>query len=100
MENMLIAIIIPIVTACCTVASFIIGRVVATKKEAKRRGQDEGELKSDIEYIKTRIDELYTEQLAIVNKFEVNSERITRVEESAKQAHKRIDRLESLHDRG
>lgn len=100
MENMLIAIIIPIVTACCTVASFIIGRVVATKKEAKSRGKDEGELKSDIEYIKTRIDELYTEQLAIVNKFEVNSERITRVEESAKQAHKRIDRLESIHDRG
>lgn len=100
MENTLIAIIIPIVTACCTVASFIIGRVVATKKEEKSRGKDEGELKSDIEYIKTRIDELYTEQLAIVNKFEVNSERITRVEESAKQAHKRIDRLENIHDRG
>lgn len=98
MESTITAVIIPIVTAICTVSSFIIGRVVSTKKEAKRKGHDEGEIKSDIEYIKIRVDSLYSEQHEMVKNYEANSERITRCEESAKQAHKRIDRLESLHD--
>ena len=99
MDNTIIAVVVPIITACCTVASFVVGRVVSTRQEAKSKGKNEGELKSDIDYIKARLDSLYAEQHEMVKNFEENSERITRCEESAKQAHRRIDRLENLHDR-
>lgn len=89
-----IAVVIPIVTAFCTVASFVIGRVVATKKESKNKGQAEGEIKADMEYIKSRLDGIERKQDSIASKLEADSERITRTEESVRQAHKRIDRLD------
>lgn len=84
------AILTPIITGACTVATFIIGRKTAMRKH----GEEEGALKSDINYIKQGIDGLRNDQAATDKKIERNSERVTRLEESIKSAHKRIDRLE------
>lgn len=73
-----------------------------SKQEEEERKKDEGEesgtLKTDMAYIKRRIDDVLLEQrdtnkaLNETNKaLNTLSERVTRVEESTKQAHKRID---------
>lgn len=51
----------------------------------------EGTLKSDTEYIKRRIDDILLEQKETNKSINLLAERVTRVEESVKQAHKRID---------
>ncbi|WP_426251383.1 hypothetical protein [Paenibacillus pabuli] len=47
-----------------------------------------------MDYIKRGVDDIRLEQRAQAQRVDVLSERVTRVEESAKQAHKRIDRKE------
>lgn len=51
---------------------------------------------SDIGYIKAGIDDLKRKQEAAELRHFALAERITKVEESSKQAHKRIDRLEKI----
>ncbi len=51
-------------------------------------------LRTDVEYIKRGVDEIRVEQRAQKKEFDVLTERVTRVEESAKQAHKRLDGLD------
>lgn len=51
-------------------------------------------LRADVGYAKHGIDDVRSEQRQQGKKFDQLSERVTRVEESAKQAHKWIDRLE------
>lgn len=73
-----------------------IGYKKGLQKECKEDGQDSGELKADTEYIKRRIDDVLLEQKDTNKSINSLSERVTRVEESSKQAHKRIDRLENM----
>lgn len=68
------------------------------EERKKDEGEESGTLKTDMAYIKRRIDDVLLEQrdtnkaLNETNKaLNTLSERVTRVEESAKQAHKRID---------
>lgn len=85
-------IIIPVVTAGITIATFFITR----HKDAKKEGQDDGALKADIAYIKRRVDDVLLEQRETNKTLDAHAERITRVEESTKQAHKRIDEISKL----
>jgi len=87
---------LPIVATALTIASFFIARAAETRK----RGQDDGELKADISYIKRRVDDIVLEQRETTKTLDIHGERITRVEESVKQAHKRIDALGSKGSRG
>ncbi|MCQ6559769.1 hypothetical protein NNL21_13795 [Paenibacillus mendelii] len=48
-----------------------------------------------MDYIKRGIDDVRFEQRERGRRFDALSERVTRVEESAKQAHKRLDRLDT-----
>ncbi len=61
---------------------------------SRNRRQDisaDAQVKSDLGYIKNRIDEMVIDQKAMnQNMGELNA-RVARCEESAKQAHKRID---------
>ncbi len=61
---------------------------------SRNRRQDisaDAQVKSDLMYIKNRIDEMVIDQKAMnQNMGELNA-RVARCEESAKQAHKRID---------
>ncbi|MFC0392431.1 hypothetical protein [Paenibacillus mendelii] len=52
-------------------------------------------LRNDVDYIKRGIDDVRFEQRERGRRFDALSERVTRVEESAKQAHKRLDRLDT-----
>lgn len=63
------------------------------KRNLKKDGEENGTLKTDTEYIKRRIDDVLLEQKDTNKSLNILSERVTRVEESAKQAHKRIDEL-------
>ena len=93
------------VSILCTVLSLTfaaLGYLVAyltfqrnKTKDDTAEGQNKGEMMSDIRYIKAGVDDLKREtadQRKTVNEL---GERVTRVEESAKQAHKRIDGIEN-----
>lgn len=53
-----------------------------------------GELRSDISYIKRGIEDIKVDLKVQEKQLREHSERITRLEESSKQAHKRIDKIE------
>ena len=53
-------------------------------------------LRADLEYIRRGVEDIKIVQQAQNLRYNELSERVTRVEESSKQAHKRIDRLEEV----
>ncbi|MBQ7957557.1 MAG: hypothetical protein IJ279_05910 [Clostridia bacterium] len=84
----------------CTVTSILVSLVFSLlshkrnmKKDSESQGEGRGVLQSDIGYIKAGIDDLKRENRAVNLKLDNISERVTRVEESCKQAHKRIDEI-------
>jgi len=88
------AILTAAISVIATVSGIILGwsaRTRETRKETKSEAADNAVLKSDVEYIKRGVDDIRIEQRALGQRFDVLSERVTRVEESSKQAHKRID---------
>lgn len=94
-----IAIIVSITGVVCTVSSFFIGRYAS----AKNTGEESGHLKADIQYIKERIDDILKVQKESASTLNMHWEHIARIDESVKQAHKRIneirDQLEALKRR-
>ena len=81
-----------------TIAGIIFGYLgyqKGIKDEATSIGKKDGALKTDIEYIKRRTDEVLLEQKDTNRVVGSLSERMVRVEESTKSAHKRIDEVES-----
>ncbi|WP_316009513.1 MULTISPECIES: hypothetical protein [Paenibacillus] len=70
------------------------GRSKAMRREAEEAAEAEAMRRTEIVNLKRLIDDMKIEQKLQGQRFEAFSERLTRVEESAKQAHKRIDRLE------
>lgn len=53
--------------------------------------------RADVDYIKRGVDDIRLEQRVQGQRIDALSERVTRVEESAKQAHKRLDRKEEIN---
>lgn len=70
------------------------GRSREVKKEIKSEAVSGAALRQDVEYIKRGVDDIRVEQRAMREDMSCLAERVTRVEESAKQAHKRIDGME------
>lgn len=64
------------------------------EKDCKDDGQDKGVLLTELGYIKAGIDDIKRKQDGQEDKHNHLAERVTRVEESAKQAHHRIDRIQ------
>lgn len=64
------------------------------KKADKDEGRESGVVLTELGYIKSGIDDIKTEQKEQRKTNTEFIERLTAVEQSAKQAHKRIDRLE------
>lgn len=80
-----------------TVASIVfayLGYRKGVKDECRKEGVDSGSLRTDLKYIRERTDDVYLEQKDIKRSFTDFSERLVRVEESSKQAHKRLDSME------
>lgn len=88
----------------CSVAGVAVGigaNKLTIKKDAKEcndenkiEGQEKGVLLTEIGYIKAGVDDIKRKQDNQEGKHNDLAERVTRVEESAKQAHLRIDRCE------
>lgn len=68
----------------------------AAEKDAKNEGHDDGEMRSDIRYIRRTVEDIRVDQRATDKAVVALAERVTRTEESAKQAHKRIDDHQKL----
>lgn len=80
-----------------TISAVILGwsaRAKTIKNEIKEEAESGAVLRADLEYIKRGVDDMRLEQRAQGQRFDALAERVTRVEESTKQAHHRINRLE------
>lgn len=80
----------------CTVIGCVIGVVGYArlkKKDAEVNGEAKGVIASDIGYIKAGVDDLKRENRETRHDVSGLTERVTRCEESCKQAHHRIDEL-------
>ena len=64
-----------------------------SRKDIENLSEVRGVLQSDVGYIKAGVDDLKRENRAVNEKLETVVERVTRVEESCKQAHKRIHEI-------
>ncbi|MDI9412909.1 MAG: hypothetical protein QM401_04985 [Bacillota bacterium] len=92
--------VVGLVGTVSSIAFGYIGYQRGLKKESYQRGGQDGGLRADIEYIKRRTDDTLIEQKETNKSLSKLSERVTRVEESSKQAHKRIDGIQnSLRNR-
>jgi len=79
-----------------TVSSILfayVGFQRGVKKQCADEGLQNGELKADIRYIRSGVDDIKIDMKATEKRVGDLSERVIRVEESSKQAHKRIDEL-------
>lgn len=94
MDNVTIFTLIAAAGTLCSIVFGYIGYNKGTKKDSYKEGEQTSSLKTDIQYIKRLMEDVLLEQRRINDTLSSHSERITRVEESSKQAHKRIDRLE------
>lgn len=71
-----------------------LGRASVAKKETEQRAGSGAAMRSDMEYIKRGVDDIKLDVRAQGQRTDALAERVTRVEESAKQAHKRLDKME------
>lgn len=72
----------------------IFGATRNLKNDSKSEGQAEGSFKADLAYIKKRTDDVLLEQKDTNRNLSLITERLVRVEESTKAAHKRMDTME------
>ncbi|MEX3621851.1 hypothetical protein [Viridibacillus arvi] len=77
----------------------IIGAVAALKKTNKEEGMQDAETKATLNYISKGVDDIRIDQRAQASKLDAYNERLIRVEESTKQAHKRIDTFEKVESK-
>lgn len=66
--------------------------------EVKNEGKENGVVLTELGYIKAGVDDLKRDNRDIKGDIKTLDERITRNEESTKQAHKRIDALSKYHE--
>lgn len=81
-----------LIAACGLLISFLMYRLNSTK-EVKHDGQQNAEMKTKLEYISKGVDDIRIDIKSNEKQMQLFGERLTRVEESAKQAHKRIDQM-------
>lgn len=96
--NEIVAAIGVISTICAIIfgyAAFNRNNKTDTEDEAKR----DATVLTEIGYIKSGVDDIKRKQDKQDEQYMNMAERMTAVEASAKQAHKRIDRIENITDR-
>lgn len=70
-----------------------LGRARTVKKDIAQEAGAGASLHTDVEYIKRGVDDIRLDVRMQGQRVDGLSERVTRLEESSKQAHKRIDQL-------
>jgi TolA-binding protein len=87
---------IPLITLLSGVAGVVIAWLSfahAGRKDSVEEGHNRGTIASDIGYIKAGVDDLKRENQEHRKAVSDLSQRVTRCEESCRQAHRRIDEL-------
>ena len=85
-----IGVLIAIVSAAVSYFGYSLNKT----KSIKSDGQQSAEMRAELGYIRKGVDDIRIDLKANEKQMQRLSERVTRVEESSKQAHKRIDNLE------
>ncbi|BFH63891.1 hypothetical protein PAJ34TS1_44830 [Paenibacillus azoreducens] len=86
--------IVAVISAISGIALGWLGRARAVKHDVAQEAGAGASLHTDVEYIKRGVDDIKVDLRMQGQRVDDLSTRVTRVEESAKQAHKRLDRLE------
>lgn len=81
-----------LVAICGLVVSYLAYQFNRTK-ELKTDSQQDAEVKAALGYISKGVDDIRIDLKANEKQISQIAERVTRVEESSKQAHKRIDQI-------
>lgn len=84
---------LPVVISLCALLISLKGSRRQDRQDVTQDAISGAELKSELNYISRGVDDMRVEMRAMRNEVGDLAERVTRVEESAKQAHKRIDGL-------
>lgn len=90
-----------VISVTATISGIVLGwlgRSRLVKQDTIDEASRDALLRADMEYIKRGVDDLRADIRLQGKRFDELSERVTRVEESAKQAHYRINRLEGRGD--
>lgn len=82
-----------VIAAAAAISGIMLGWL-GRSRTVRKDGAQDGELRASVNYIRQGVDDLRVEIRAAGQRYDVLAERVTRVEESSKQAHRRIDRLE------
>ncbi|TES56200.1 hypothetical protein E2L07_05815 [Halalkalibacterium halodurans] len=69
-------------------------RTKSIKTDSSQSASQNAQIKAQLDYIGKGVDEIRIDQKATEKHMVLLNERVTRVEESAKQAHKRLDKYE------
>ncbi|BFH65049.1 hypothetical protein [Paenibacillus azoreducens] len=85
---------IAVVSAISGIALGWLGRARTVKEDMTKEVEAGATLQTDVEYIKRGVDDIKVDLRMQGQRVDGLSERVTRVEESTKQAHKRLDKLE------
>lgn len=83
-----------VVGTVCGIVFWAIGYSKGSKKEVKEESTEDGAFKADMKYLVRRVDDILLEQRDTNKSINELAERVTRVEESTKQAHLRINGIE------
>ena len=93
--------IVVLITAAGTVCGIVFGYAgfqKGSKKESLEAGKNNGVLMSDIGYIKSGVDDLKRKQETSEARHYLLADRVTKVEEVARQAHEKIGGLQKVGD--
>lgn len=91
MEPTVIVALISVVSAISGIVLGWKGHANETKTRDKQQTSDGTKLRTDLDYLIRGVDDIRLEQKSQDRKLDDISDRVTRVEESTKSAHKRID---------
>lgn len=86
-----------IIAVAATISGIILGwsaRSRSIRQDTVSEASKGATLHADVDYIKRGVDDLRFEIRSQDQRIDIVSERVTRVEESAKQAHHRLNRLD------
>lgn len=82
-----------IISAAAAISGVVLGWL-GRSRTIREDAAEDGELRANVDYIRKGVEELKLEIKARGQQYDMLAERVTRVEESVKQAHKRIDKIE------
>jgi len=82
-----------LISATSAISGIILGWL-GRARTVRKDGAQDGELRASVNYIRQAVDDMRVEIRLMRQDYADLVERVARVEESAKSAHRRIDRLE------